>query len=64
MLLFFFYLQTVLPKQNLSLIGVKPFYRIGDVVDISCISGPSKPPAILAWFINDQQVSYSIFKIK
>jgi len=52
----YFLVQTVLPQQKLSLIGVKPFYQIGDIVDISCVSGPSKPPAILAWFVNDQQV--------
>ncbi|KAG8187092.1 hypothetical protein JTE90_023934 [Oedothorax gibbosus] len=35
--------------------GVKPQYFRGEVVNISCISAPSRPKAILKWWINDQE---------
>ncbi|KAI1295464.1 Collagen alpha-1(XXI) chain [Halotydeus destructor] len=49
----------VKPSEKLKLIGVKPEYHVGDLVQICCKSGPSKPPAILAWFANGNRIYQS-----
>ncbi|RWS10487.1 beat protein-like protein, partial [Dinothrombium tinctorium] len=32
--------------------GTKAYYQIGDVVNVTCKAGPSKPKATLSWLIN------------
>ncbi|XP_015781927.1 uncharacterized protein LOC107359846 isoform X2 [Tetranychus urticae] len=49
----------VLPQSKLKIIGTKDWYSIGEQVNISCISGPSKPPTILALFINGNRILQS-----
>ncbi|RWS23302.1 uncharacterized protein B4U80_09663, partial [Leptotrombidium deliense] len=50
----------VLSKEKLKLIGVKESYSSGDLVDICCVSGFTKPATILAWFVNGNRVSLFI----
>lgn len=33
------------------------YYSPGDYVNLTCVSGPSKPPTILSWFINRKQIT-------
>ncbi|XP_053210449.1 uncharacterized protein LOC128394184 [Panonychus citri] len=49
----------VLPQSKLKIIGTKDTYQIGELVNISCLSGPSKPPTILALFINGHRILQS-----
>ncbi|KAK8787444.1 hypothetical protein V5799_022780, partial [Amblyomma americanum] len=46
----------VLPKKGPEIRGTKPHYRVGDIVNVTCQAGASKPPAVLAWYINGEQV--------
>ncbi|RWS24488.1 beat protein-like protein, partial [Leptotrombidium deliense] len=41
--------------EELIVIGTKPFYNIGDTVNVTCKTGPSRPKAILQWLINDKE---------
>ena len=34
-------------------------YKAGDVLNLTCTSAPSNPPATLEWILNDKPVSYS-----
>ncbi|XP_040359260.1 synaptogenesis protein syg-2 isoform X2 [Ixodes scapularis] len=58
----------VLPKQGPEIRGTKPHYRIGDLVNVTCRAGASKPPAVLMWYINGEEVppkyekTYPIFR--
>ncbi|XP_076329144.1 uncharacterized protein LOC143235154 [Tachypleus tridentatus] len=38
-------------------------YGPGDLVDVTCTAAPSKPPALLKWFIDDKEVQTSHQKI-
>lgn len=46
----------VLPKEAPEIRGTKPHYRIGDLVNVTCYAGATKPPAVLTWSINGDQV--------
>ena len=37
-------------------------YKVGDLLNLTCTSAPSNPPAKLEWILNDQPVS-TVFKI-
>ncbi|XP_076333726.1 uncharacterized protein LOC143237897 isoform X1 [Tachypleus tridentatus] len=43
----------VLPPDGPNIHGSQPRYDIGDIVNVTCKSNPSKPSANLRWFIND-----------
>lgn len=58
--IFFF---TVLPDRGPTIIGARSRYNIGDTLNVTCMSGPSKPPSFLEWRVNDQEVIYIIFLI-
>ncbi|XP_011638542.1 uncharacterized protein LOC105428136 [Pogonomyrmex barbatus] len=47
---------VVLPNEGPQITGGRPTYQVDDVVHMNCTSAPSKPPAILAWYINDVEV--------
>lgn len=34
-------------------------YKVGEWLDANCSSPNSKPPALLKWYINNEQVSYT-----
>ncbi|KAH7952145.1 hypothetical protein HPB52_019361 [Rhipicephalus sanguineus] len=46
----------VLPRKGPAIRGTKPHYRIGDVVNVTCYASATKPPAVLKWYINGEQV--------
>lgn len=50
-------LIPALPSDGPKITGGRPRYRIGEMVDVNCTSGTSKPAATLQWFINGEQVS-------
>ena len=38
----------------------KQFYKPGDLLNLTCTSAPSNPPATLEWRINGQKVYYNL----
>ncbi|GFX16619.1 uncharacterized protein TNCV_23901 [Trichonephila clavipes] len=47
----------VLPKEPPVIEGADSMYEVGDRVNVTCSSGPSKPAATLSWFINGNQAN-------
>ncbi|KAG8197881.1 hypothetical protein JTE90_020261 [Oedothorax gibbosus] len=45
----------VLPKEDPKILGSQPRYEVGDYVNVTCRSGPSKPAATLKWYINGKE---------
>ncbi|XP_035208096.1 uncharacterized protein LOC118182818 isoform X2 [Stegodyphus dumicola] len=45
----------VIPEEGPKIFGVQKNYRIGDVVNVTCAFGPSKPPAKITWYINGEE---------
>lgn len=43
---------VVLPDEGPRITGGKARYQVGEVVRMNCTSAPSKPAALLTWFIN------------
>ncbi|KPL97062.1 hypothetical protein QR98_0002240 [Sarcoptes scabiei] len=41
----------VLPLSGPRIIGVQPSYKIGDEVNLTCISARSKPYSTLKWYV-------------
>lgn len=59
------YFTLVLPKGVPVIEGADSMYEVGDKVNVTCSSGPSKPAATLRWFINGNQVNTIVaFKFK
>ncbi|CAL1273229.1 unnamed protein product [Larinioides sclopetarius] len=50
----------VLPDENPKILGSQPRYEVGDIVNVTCKSGPSKPAAQLKWFINGKDADPSM----
>ncbi|CAL1275895.1 unnamed protein product [Larinioides sclopetarius] len=54
----------VIPQEDPEIVGSQSRYEVGDYVNVTCKSGPSKPAAVLKWYINgkeadrDQEISY------
>ncbi|XP_076366993.1 uncharacterized protein LOC143255358 isoform X2 [Tachypleus tridentatus] len=44
-----------LPKEDPVMRGIRDSYSSGDVVDVTCAAAPSKPAAILKWYINGKE---------
>ncbi|XP_076344003.1 kin of IRRE-like protein 3 isoform X2 [Tachypleus tridentatus] len=42
----------VLPKEKPAIMGLESMYKIGDEVNVTCVSNPSKPAAQLTWLLN------------
>ncbi|CAH0407009.1 unnamed protein product [Chilo suppressalis] len=42
----------LLPKNGPMIVGLEKEYRHGSKMDVNCTTGPSRPEAQLAWFIN------------
>ena len=55
---------TVLPDRGPTIIGARSRYNIGDTLNVTCMSGPSKPPSFLEWRVNDQEVMFSSYLTK
>ncbi|XP_058790645.1 uncharacterized protein LOC131663903 [Phymastichus coffea] len=47
---------VVLPEQGPRISGTKVKYQAGDLVRLNCTSAPSKPPATLMWYVNEEPV--------
>ncbi|XP_077564020.1 uncharacterized protein LOC144179514 [Haemaphysalis longicornis] len=50
----------VLPIEDPVIKGLRGQYQVGDVVNLTCSYGPSKPNASLTWYINDRKVPTGI----
>lgn len=48
---------SVLPDEGPRITGGRSRYKVGEVVRMNCTSAPSKPAALLTWFINGDPVS-------
>ncbi|OQR69840.1 hypothetical protein BIW11_12018 [Tropilaelaps mercedesae] len=44
----------VLPEKGPEIVGIRPQYDIGDIVNVTCHAGLSKPAGKLDWFINGE----------
>ncbi|GIY40120.1 uncharacterized protein CEXT_334561 [Caerostris extrusa] len=55
----------VLPDRGPTILGARPRYSIADDLNVTCMSGPSKPPSFLQWFVNDKEnyTKYLLFPI-
>lgn len=51
-----------LPEEGPKISGGRARYQIGDMVNINCTSGRSKPATHLTWFINGEPVNSSFLK--
>ncbi|GFS94566.1 ig-like domain-containing protein [Nephila pilipes] len=55
----------VIPQEDPQIEGSQSRYEVGDYVNVTCKSGPSKPAAVLKWCINGkeaepgQEISYT-----
>ncbi|KAK8784450.1 hypothetical protein V5799_009186 [Amblyomma americanum] len=49
-------LAAVLPPEDPVIRGLRSQYQLGDLVNLTCSYGPSKPNASLTWYINDRKV--------
>lgn len=47
---------SVNPSTKPEIIGIKPNYGLGELVNVTCKSAPSRPQTCLKWFINGQEV--------
>ncbi|XP_015905257.1 synaptogenesis protein syg-2 [Parasteatoda tepidariorum] len=43
------------PSSKPIIKGTKPYYAPGDLVNVTCVSAPSRPAAILKWWINGEE---------
>lgn len=55
------YISLVLPTRDVEIIGIKPFYQVGEVLQANCTCYNSIPSALLEWKINSFPVSTSFF---
>ncbi|XP_063884021.1 uncharacterized protein LOC135113030 [Scylla paramamosain] len=46
-----------IPKEPPSIQEAQSQYRVGQRVQLACLSPPSRPPASLTWYINDRQAA-------
>lgn len=54
-----FFPKKVSSTEDLKIVGMtqNSYYSPGDFVNLTCVSGPTKPPTILSWFINRKQIT-------
>ncbi|XP_022253046.1 uncharacterized protein LOC106468279, partial [Limulus polyphemus] len=45
----------VIPQEGPTIEGIQPKYDVGDYVNITCISFPSRPSSDIHWFINRKE---------
>lgn len=62
-LIFFYFFITEVPRHRPSLSGIKPRYRVGDILWANCTSSGSRPAANITWLINGKPVSTEFFKL-
>lgn len=50
-------------ENDLQIFGVKDeIYASGESVNLTCVADSSKPPTVLAWFVDQQQVRFDASK--
>ncbi|XP_031763262.2 uncharacterized protein LOC113510262 [Galleria mellonella] len=54
---------VVLPPTSPSIHTSQHYYTPGDVMKANCTSGPSRPPSVLSFFINDMLVSPGLYQV-
>ncbi|XP_067130867.1 synaptogenesis protein syg-2-like [Centruroides vittatus] len=47
----------VMPKELPTIDGIVSRYQVGDVLNVTCTSIPSKPVSTLKWLVDDQEVN-------
>ncbi|XP_029665447.1 uncharacterized protein LOC115236866 isoform X1 [Formica exsecta] len=50
------------PKDAPTLDGIRPSYKIGDILEAECTSGLSYPPAVLTFILNGKEVNKALNK--
>lgn len=50
---------VVQPPHTNEITGLQPSYHVGDLVNVTCYSRGSSPPAELAWKVNNEQIEDS-----
>ncbi|XP_014255592.2 uncharacterized protein LOC106670091 [Cimex lectularius] len=55
-------ITVALPEKGPTIDGGRPRYQVGEMVDLNCTSGPSKPPAQLIWYINGAQANGTLLR--
>lgn len=58
----FFFLNTHLVAPKEVVISGATEAKVGDVVQLSCVTAPSNPPARISWSLNGRPLSNSTFK--
>ena len=55
-----------LPQSQPQITGgdIQKNYKVGDLLNLTCTSAPSNPPAKLEWILNDQPVSIEFKTIR
>ncbi|GFW39683.1 ig-like domain-containing protein [Trichonephila clavipes] len=53
--------RGVIPEGDPAIFGVMNRYPIGSAVNVTCVFGPSKPPAELTWYINGDKNTVGLF---
>ncbi|XP_014225419.1 uncharacterized protein LOC106651436 [Trichogramma pretiosum] len=53
---------VVLSEHGPTITGAKSKYQAGDIVNINCTSAPSKPAALLMWYVNEEPVDMQYLK--
>lgn len=51
-----------MPEEGPKISGGRGRYQEGDVVQMTCTSGPSSPPAGLTWFVNGEPADSSFLR--
>lgn len=58
----FFYSQFIEPQDRDPNITFRKYtYYIGERLEANCTTSPSKPPAHITWFLNDDKVIFNFF---
>ncbi|KAG8185307.1 hypothetical protein JTE90_023915 [Oedothorax gibbosus] len=50
----------VIPQEDPEIVGSQSRYEVGEHVNVTCKSGPSKPAAVLKWYINGKEAEASL----
>ena len=51
------YIKTVKPASRPLVTGFRPSYRVGDVLNVTCVVADTFPAANITWFISGERVS-------
>lgn len=58
-IVFFFFLRvTEIQEVNPNITTSKQVFNVGDILDATCTSGPSKPVPEITWLVNGRKVLF------